>query len=330
MKHLLPATAALLLWLTPLAAAPRDPAQTEPPLSPAQIRDLWRLHWPRYAARYVSLDDDFAPCAKYDRDFPSSRRLTDARIKAETRQTRTVPFAGNMTRRQTVDIPSEDASTFSSAIPALAVGEYGFFRVCTIERILGPLEMIVKDVQVIDPEDLEKQKDKERQEIHRRNTARADLRAMQVQVDFRFQKRDELLALQKQEAFKPKVKLVGFSTAGLEPDMKWRGENDKQRKEGVAIAIVTKQPMPEPTTTRRISRRDPRPSEEVLVAVPAERLKFREMDEDKFRQMLAARGYDEEKFVRLVLAEKAKTADGAEEQVIAILEQAPRVKQSSN
>ena len=147
------ALTAALSW-APLSA----PAQSRPiVLSPAQIGDLWRLHWPRYASRYVTLEGgDYAPCAKYSRRYPSSRHVSTQKVKDSTRKTkkqRTRVGSTSLERRTSVRTSDADARVYARALPAMSVGEYGFISGCTVTEVLGPGAMLVADVLLIDPDD---------------------------------------------------------------------------------------------------------------------------------------------------------------------------------
>jgi len=161
--------------------------------------------------------------------------------------------------------------------------------------------MLVDDVMLIDPEDVPGHKDRK-------------------QVSSRYRKRAELLELQRDRGFRKTLKLVGFDTRGLEPDRFWKGQNRKQERDGIQIAIVRSE---QATKARKRSRRSSRRRrKELLVAVPAERLRREKLSEEQFRQMLSQRGFDDKSFVQLVLEQSRKRTDDAEVWVIRILEQA--------
>jgi len=311
-----------------------------PSISETQVRDLWRMHWPRYASLYVSVGDDFTPCAKYDRRYDSSRKLTVGKVKSATRQTRTVrigdsaisssdsgettPIRGAMmTREEISQIPTDDADAIVKSIPDLKVGEFGFIAGAKVVEVLGPLEMIVEEIKLIDETKLAQDMDKVRQDLARKSTARNDRRAVDVQVDYRFQMRKRLLEAQGDREFqKVKLKIVGFDTNGFEKGMTWPGPDKTRREDGIQIAIVKTDPMPETEgATRARYRRRSREIEQILVAIPASRFQFRELSEEQFKQILQQRGFDETRFVQLILEQAPKRGDDTEEWVIRALEQ---------
>ena len=46
-----------LIAFVAFTAAPVWAQQREVRLSPARIGDLWRMHWPRYAVRYIAMGE---------------------------------------------------------------------------------------------------------------------------------------------------------------------------------------------------------------------------------------------------------------------------------
>ena len=286
-------------------AAPALAQDREVRLSPGRINDLWQMHWPRYANRYIVMGEhDYAACYKYERSYPSSRRVSQGKVKESTRRTRKERSrlgSANLVRRTTTFTSDADAKAYARALPATAVGEYGYIQGCTITEVLGPNEMLVRDIMLVDPEIIPESK--ERGKVNRR-----------------YEKRAELVELQECRNFKTYLKLTGFDARGIEPDFFWTGDDRRRHKDGVQIAIVRREQSSKTSKkrTRRPSRRGRR---EVLVAVPAERLRTEKLTEDQFAEMLDQRGFDKERFVRLVLEQHRKRAENAEVWVLRILEE---------
>jgi hypothetical protein len=317
----------LLLFATPVVAQPAA-------LSEAAVRDLWRHHWSRFASLYIKVGDEYAACGKYRFNFPSSRHVTVEQVLDMTERQRVERTGPIMTRRQTIHIPREDAYAVVNALPRLAIGEYGYIQGATIVEVLSASEMIVDHIQLVDKHAIEHDKAAARNDLERRATGRSSRRAAETQIEWMFQNRDRLIEQQDENDFEDtKLKLVGFDTRGFEEDDHWTGAAERPAlgvdaaDHGVAIAIVAAEAPPQTESRRRSrSRRRRRSEPDVLIAVQADRLRGRELDEDQFADMLARRGYDREMFVRLVLEQKRQFLDEGDERVVDILE-AARPKQ---
>ncbi len=311
------------LLLVAILAAPAS-APVDVNLSDAKISDLWRMHWPRYAARYVPLaEHDYAPCAEYDRDFPSSRKTTVDKVRQSTKVTRRTS-TGFIVRDRTSRIPSDDAEAWVRSIPRLDVGEYGYILRAKVLAVLGPTEMVVEDIRLVDAGEIKERKQKLARKLGKRSTARGSSRSVETQIKWAFQNRNKLLEAQNDKDFDRPVKLVGIDTEGLTKGDRFpihrRGEDDH----GVQIAIVRAERRKRSSSTRRTKSRysTRRRSSALLVAVSGERFRFRELEEPQFVELLEQRGYDKQQFVEMVLRQMRKDSRGAGERVIRSLEAA--------
>jgi len=296
-------------------------------MSSAMVDDLWRVHWPRYASLYISLDDGYAPCAKFDRNFPSSRLTLAENLRQTTKRSKRVTL-GNFKQTKTAMIPIADASAYANALPELQVGEYGYIHSSRIEKILGPTAMIVKDVRLIGVKQLNKDKKKKRRRLQNRSTARNSTRAVDTQIDWQFQKRDKLVDLQESSDFNRRLKIVGFDTQGRTEDERWPLTDENNMEDGVQIAIVKELPASRrKRSSSRLSLGRSKKATGLLVAVHAQRFRFRELEEKQFIELLEKRGFDKKGFVKLVLLQKKRKSKGSQARIIATLEQALRDKQ---
>jgi hypothetical protein len=315
--------AILLLIALPLGAQPIE-------LSDAAVGDLWQRHWPRFASLYVKVGDQYAACGKYKHDFPSSRHITVEQVRDMTVRQRVERYGSIMTRRENIHIPREDAYAVVNALPQLAVGEYGYIQGATVVEVISESEMIVDHVQLIDERAVARDKAATRDDLERRSSARSSRRAIDTQLEWLFQNRDQLIEQQDEDAFEDvRVKLVGFDTRGLDEGDHWTGETERPARgvdapdDGIPVAIVAaEQPPQTESRSRRSRRRRQRSEPDILIAVHAERLRGRELDEDQFVEMLERRGYDRTKFVQLVLEQKRQFLDEADPRIVEILEAA--------
>lgn len=302
-RHTLYRCLAAALALSLCAVAPAQQTMSE-----RQVTSLWRHNWPLFAARYVKVNDQYRPCAKYNFDYPSSRlekpeKYTDQHQR--TRTIRTSPVGVGMTRKSTTKLPRDDAEAFVRAIPRLEVGEYGYIHSAKVAKIIDDDEMYVVDIRLINTDALLESKRDTARDLARRNRS-ATQRAIEAEVEWRYQKRDEIVELQENKAFQRALHLVGYDTKDLKVDDIWSGQTPHEQTGGVQLAIVDEEVY---SRTRLIP-----------IAVSAWHLRQRDMTEDQFRAMLAARGFDETTFVELVLNTKRDDPENADVAIMNALE----------
>lgn len=290
-------------WLLsqPPAHASRDASHIDPgiELSPTQVDLIWRRNWPLYARSCIVFEGDYAFCPGYSPQTPSSLGKTARQLIAESSREVRVRD-GVLIRSRTITMPREEAEALANALPRLEVGAYGYIHSMRVDEILGPEEMIVSDIWLIDEEDLQRQIDADERVMQR---ARMDAAEQDRQIELRYGQRRKLVETQDERDFAQPVRLVGVNT---------RTVREKQRytpPAGLQIALVKRDP---PESRRREGR---------LVATPATQF-GRGVSEAQFLEMLTARDYTQASFAALISHELQQGEDGLMQRVFAALEAA--------
>ena len=288
-----------------LAQFEAKPEQTKK-ADPADSLDVnarlaWNREWSIYASRYTKIGDEYYACAKYDPAFPSSSHQTAKTLIHRNSQSRTVRISGNMSRDITIKPNFADAHAVAPALPSLEFGAYGHVDSVQIVQITGPMEMIVRNIWLIDADQLQDQinklKDKAR---NRRSNSRSDL---EDEIENAYQFRTQLVDHQRQQRdLRSKgVLLMGFNTARLKADQRWQGPGGN----GLDIAIAG------PKTIMYTRSNSTRTRElEVVVALPVDQFKGR-LSRDEFVEMLATRELTLQAFIDMTEEEKKADSDNA-------------------
>ncbi len=259
----------------------------------------WKRHWRNYARRCVQVGNRFYTCALYETQYPSSLGMSTQMFREKTAIEVKQRSGTNVTIRRHLKRPNEEVIIATESLPAMAVGQYGWIHSGEIKVIGNATGMIVDDVWLIDPNVLKKQMKEEEEKVERLISGRD---ASEV-LEWRFVFREAAYERQRDRAWRRPVKLLGFSTLGLQKDQRWTGKANPRPtdKPGVKIAIVDEE-KPEKSSSSRRRR------EGMLVAVPLDLFKRGITDEKQFIELLKAKGFTKEKFVDLVLEERRANA----------------------
>lgn len=128
--------------------------------------------------------------------------------------------------RYGIDAPLAEGQALARTIPDLDVGSYGWVESVVVERVLGEADMLVSEVRLIDDEALRAEKQRERDA--------ASGRTEREVVDFRFERREELIRRQRDRGYRRTMRVVGVSTLGLVPDQRYAGPDGR----GLQLAIA--------------------------------------------------------------------------------------------
>jgi hypothetical protein len=120
---------------------------------PDRIERVFAQYARLIGKEYAAIGDDFAPVTGFDAKFPSSARETLAEV---TKRMTTVKQerVGLVVRRVTVPPVPAEAEAVAMALPSFEVGSYGYVHSAEVAEILGPEEMLIKAVWLVDPETL--------------------------------------------------------------------------------------------------------------------------------------------------------------------------------
>lgn len=309
----------------------KDPASTPKPAdapastSTTQGRATFDTIWKEYARRYAKTGDGYFAVPSYDPDYPSSRGMTLDQAMQKHTVTESVDRGPvTINTRKVAAIPRPEAEAVAMALPWVAPGQYGYVRSVYIEKILGPEEMIVRDIELIDATELKK-------EIELRKKGMTDS-IEQNAVDRTYAERTKLADKQKEIAFRSTIVLRGYKTENLAEKTRWMGPNSGSGRIGMQVAVlraVTELKAPGSGKTYKV------PMRKLYEAVPAENLK-EGITKEQFEEMLSQRGMTVSAFVELVERELRRDQKQAAARVVeqveglrthkASEEQAPQAK----
>ncbi len=278
-------------WMVWLMVALPVPAEERYGMDPATY-DNWRRNHGRFA-RAVLADNagGYFVLPMYDRRYPSSTAKTVSAARAElTRRVKESMYgSGSMVHTRIIQPPQAEAEALAMMLPALEVGQYGYIHSAEVVEVLGPDEMIVEDIWLID----ERAMDEARRADERRAKDADNTREV---IDAMYEQREALADRQDERDFRrATVRLKGFHTAGTMRGQRWLGPDEK----GLQIAVVGKEAYgPE----RRPKFR--------LLAMPPDA--FGEgVSETQFIELLEQRGLTPTQFVELIMEQHRATLDRA-------------------
>ncbi|MEM9414488.1 MAG: hypothetical protein AAGA29_03290 [Planctomycetota bacterium] len=303
--------------LTATVVIADPPSNTElngDPVEPRTYR-AWAGNYRQFARYCAEFDGDFVVVPDYERRLPSSRGLTRAQAVEEL----TVTWretTGTFSQDRKREPQPEEARAYAYALPDTEVGTYGYLHSVEIVEILGPDEMLVKDLWLIDVEEVSQEYDRD-VERARANGAR-NIRQQLMQL---YEQRLALKERQEEEdAFEQTHRLVGYETIGLSVGERWAGPG---RDPGFQVALVRwETPLPqEDEEDEGASRRRPHDDSPRLVMVNPEPLLRRPLDEQGMVRLLDARGYTITRFVEAMrrMRERFRDRDEANDRLIRIL-----------
>ncbi len=271
-------------------------------LTPTQVANLYRRNWPVYAGKCAIFEGGYIACPNYDPRYPSSLNKTPDQLIHESRRTERVSMGGGLIRPVTLMMHRDDADAVAKALPDLSVGAYGHLHSVQVTRVIGPREMEVGSPWLIDENDLDQQVSDVRAKLQRQRVPAA---TVEKRIEQHFGERLKLAERQKDQAWRSRIRVVGFDTSRVTANKRWTGP-----KGGLQMAIVKEEPP-----TGRYERMS------TFVAVPVAAF-GRGISEDQFSEMLAARDHTRERFAALVATEMEHEQEGAMERVFAALERA--------
>lgn len=204
-------------------------------VEPAVYRS-WAGNYRQFARYCGEIEGGFLVVPGYDRRIPSSRGLTLARATDELTETwreSTGGFSENRMRRP----EPEEVKAYANILPDTRSGTYGYLDSVEIVKVLGPEEMLVTHLWLIDTEAVGAEYDRDRRRARANGASDID-----DQLDALYRYRLELKERQDDEdAFEQTHRLVGYDTRGLAEGQRWDGPDG----EGVQVAVAHWE-LPEP------------------------------------------------------------------------------------
>ncbi len=266
-----------------------EPAVEEPAEVPLGLRAAWDTNWRFFADNFIPFEDDFIGLPTWDAQYPSSTNLTLALARDKLREEYTVR-RGMLSTRMYRYAPNEEAEAYATTLPSLEVGAYGRVDSVEVVSVLGPQEMLVTNVWLLDEQALDRE-----QEAFEAKAKRKGVRLSKDDLRMEFQVREALAEVQDDPAFLGEFRLVGFSTRGLTEGKRYEGP----RRRGLEVAVAKVEPVGEGRKTR-------------LVLLPYRRFDRTALDEREFRIMLQRRGMTPEEFIQQLRAARELDADTAD------------------
>ena len=255
-------------------------------------RAMFDTLWKEYATRYVKRDDGYFAVPGYDASFPSSRGVTVEQVLDKHKGTETIERGGYaLPMRKVTLIQRAEAEAVAMALPWVAPGQYGYVRSVYIEKILGPDQMLVRDIELVDAAELKK-------EVELRKKSVTDS-AEQNAIDRAYAERTKLADRQKESAFRSPILLSGIPTENLTEKSRWLGPNVGSGKVGIQLAVIRAVTELKAQGTSKAYKV---PLRKFYEAVPAEKLK-EGITKEEFEEMLTQRGLSVQAFIEMVEAE---------------------------
>lgn len=264
---------------------------------PRATLDRFRNNYWRYAQKSIRFEDDYVTMPVYDRRYPSSRGVTVLDALRELSREERRNIGGGLYRMERITPPRIEAEAYALILPRLAVGEYGYIHSVRVREILGPDEMLVEDLWLIDSQALTQAKRDMRDRLREQSRERVDTRA----IDQQFEQRDRIAQQQRDRAFRNVVRIKGFPTRGLTVRERWYGPDDG----GIQLAIVLEEQVQRSRTR----------TEERFVAIPVSWFERDELSEAQFIDLLAKRGYTIASFVEMMQEEMVRDSRTAHERI---------------
>lgn len=248
-----------------------------------RVQRLFDRHWFTYARWFRPFGENYV-LFSYDTKYPNSRGLTLEQARDQLSTTRKVKVPGyNIMRDEKVYGPQGEAEAFAYAIPELKPGAYGFVYSFVVDRVLGPQEMIVSQMWILDPEAMRRERTE-----YERQIKWHDGRDREIEHRY-FKIRSELQRMPERDRRWQRVKVVGFPTKDLPLGVRWNGPRGK----GVQVVFLGYENL------QNDSRQPPM---HVAVLEPADTLKTG-LNKEQFADLLEKHGYSTESFVELVQTE---------------------------
>lgn len=292
----------------------------------ARVQRLWQTYWRQVAARFASLEGRFICAPGYDPRFASSAKLTPAQVSAAN--TRPAVDVG-IRQRGTLSPPPVDCNAGAMLLPRFGIGEYGYIDSANVEAVLGPDDMIVSDIWLLNPDVIDRQREEEGKPL------RGDYFLARKYLDWAFTERSKALDRQR-EYSGLRLRIKGYPTNGVVTGIRWQGPEPGK---GIQVAIVgttafgdASEDVSSVVYHRRLGPDGQtmivrevvsRPAQRrIFVAVPVKQL-GKGLDEESFKRLLDQRGMTVKGFVDRMLEElKNNRGEAIDRMVQAIAGQA--------
>ncbi len=251
---------------SPSASSPQPLTPSPSGSLPGNDQQFWTLHWKRIAMGFAHFGDHIYAAPNFDPRFPSSLHTTADRYIADHTIEQKVTSGGTVRNYQQAPA-REEAIAAANCLPDFAAGAYGFIHSAKVVTVVGPEEMIVSEVVLIDPQEIAKaketltrakqiasaqqeeqrrlQQEEERKRnlsgTNNRNTTSSSsssssaTRDIEREFKLNFEVRQKIAAMQDKNK-SVQLRLVGFSTASMTAGATWRVPGSVQGAQVVLVA----------------------------------------------------------------------------------------------
>lgn len=317
--HTLVLLAALAPFLGGFPRAAAADAATALPgdLSAEQADRIYAQSWKDLSHFYIGWKGEFYAFPDYSKDYPgtaiiSSHRVTEkmyAAAPALATLTQTYQDDNGIEKKRTLKKEQAEVEAAVKALPGTHPGDYGWIHSGRVERVEGADSAILRQVQLVDPEDLADRKQKVRDKlinqdvadytakVHANNSRPRERGAghgliaqyagtQREAYQWWFAERDRAAERQHDEAFQfTDWRVVGFKTNKMSVGSRWPS-GDK----GVQVAILAVK-------------------DRTVLAAPAALLE-KGMKEEEFLALLGKIGVSKATFALLVREAKKRDEKG--------------------
>jgi len=294
---------ACALLMTPGLYAQREADGTK---IDERVYRAFESNYRKYARFTTKNDAGYIVLPTYDRRLDNSLGLTTSQAMDELTE-EWEETSGNLVVKKAKRPPREEAEAYATRLPDLKIASYGYLDSAEVVKIIDDNEMIVRELWLVNREELSKQYNEDKQRVARRNGGEVNEEALQ----FDYAKRAAMLTQQedREEGFKAEFRLVGYDTRGLRVGDRWDGPNSEGFQGGV---VRWETPEPEEDDDRRRFRRA---DEQRLVLTRLEDVMRETLDEEGFKGLLAERGMTVAGFVDLMRTLRERDRENAEARI---------------
>ncbi|MFN3168869.1 MAG: hypothetical protein ACE37H_17605 [Phycisphaeraceae bacterium] len=271
-----------------------------------RVYRAFESNYRKYARFATENDAGFVVIPTYDRRLDNSLGMsTSQAMDALTEHWE--EKSGNLIVKNSKRPPREEAEAFATRLPDLKIASYGYLHSAEVVKVIDDNEMIVRELWLVNREELSRQYNADKQRMARRNDGDVD----EAELQFDYAKRAAMVTQQedRKAGFKNEFRLVGYDTRGLRVGERWEGPNS----EGFQVGVVKwETPEPGEDDRQRFRARD----EQRLVLTKLEDAMRDTLDEEGFKRLLAERGMTVAGFVDLVRTMRERDRENAEQRIV--------------
>lgn len=278
----------------PSASSPKEEAPETQSASPAFQRK-WTNFSRLIAKRFIRHEDSFI-VIDYDPLFDNTSRELPTEVASRLSRVVT-ERSGNMSVDRRITPPNSEIEAVTSSLREMCPGEYGMVHSWKIEQILGPEEMIVSSIWLIDADAL---KD-EMQAVRRQSQSRDD-------TSWFYEQRQQLASRQRGQGFKGYVKVLGIPTETARVGQRWLGVKPNGQ---IPIAVIAESQWEQREKNKNRRQRG-------MLLMPAERFK-KHLTETEFVELLSRHDITREQFVDKADVELRKGSKGLSDRLVAFV-----------